>query len=131
MNNRKQIFNLCRSHQRELAAIIKKYKQIQKIRTKNPNEYQKQYDILALAIGEFIKKYNAFYEFNLNHFIPTDYFLTYCSREFRYFHIAYCELRGRTRDEIEKSPYSLANTARVEKVKDRIIALIYSIDKND
>jgi len=44
--------------------------------------------------------------------------LWYAQREFRHKHIVYCEIRGRTRDQIEKPGESnLPNEYYIEKIK--------------
>jgi hypothetical protein len=42
--------------------------------------------------------------------------------EFRHFHISYCEIRGRKRDQIEKpSKYNLPNQKYIEQIKEKIL----------
>jgi len=43
--------------------------------------------------------------------------LYYKSRDYRHHHIAYCELRGKTRDQIEQPKYSKPNEYVISQIK--------------
>lgn len=81
----------------------------QAIRTSNNGNYEGE-----TPYNKFCKKYEL-------KFIPGG-----MSYEFRHNHIAYCELRGRTRDQIEKpAENNLPNETYIEKIKQRWL------EKND
>jgi hypothetical protein len=54
-----------------------------------------------------------------NQYIKILFDLNHLQWEFRHFHIARCELRGRTREEIEKpSEHNLPSEKHIQKIKD-------------
>lgn len=91
---RSTYFSTIRQHQKDLAQMIKDFR-----------SDRMTFEDQCKAITDFQEKYGTKLSFNL-------------SREFRHYHIAYCEIRGRTRDQIEHPGENhKANEDRINSIK--------------
>jgi len=101
---------------------LNKIKEEQKSRVKNIRAYKfalKQAyrdKLFNKKEGETWREYDARYSEWKKSVPPSD------SREFRHWHIAYCEVRGRTRDQIEKPHESnKPSESMILKYKEKIL----------
>lgn len=76
---------------------------------------------ISIEIREF-KNYRPQKNRGDKHLSEIESHLNYLKYHFRHIHIAYCELRGRTREQIERpSKYNFPNQKYIEKIKEEIL----------